>query len=78
MSNYGPISKIFSYVKLEGHSIERIQLNTDIILCACDDTRPDVWTLMYLVCHAANRPIALKVFKYCFNTERVKVFKYKY
>jgi len=30
MSNYCPISKI-SYIKLEGHSLERIQLNTDII-----------------------------------------------
>jgi len=31
MSNYCPISKNFEYVKLEGHSLERIQLNTDII-----------------------------------------------
>jgi len=26
-----PISKISHYVKLEGHSLKRIQLNTDII-----------------------------------------------
>jgi len=31
MSNYCPISKISHYVKLEGYSLECIQLNTDII-----------------------------------------------
>jgi len=32
MSNYYPISKfLIGDVKLEGHSLERIQLNTDII-----------------------------------------------
>jgi len=36
-----PRTLFFTHVKLEGHSLERIQLNTDIIYAHCD-TRPDV------------------------------------
>jgi len=61
MSNCCPISKNSHYVKLEGHSLERIQLNADIVYAHL----MIVLTSDVFNTHAANT--TLKVFKYCFK-----------